>query len=414
MNEESAHDKTLREIGLIRDNPFAVVVRRVLQQEKNERLPMQTVSAIQNDHANLFSVTQYNILAAYIGYNYMPWFLHGVKDEAMRKKIDQYFSDFNKTHKKQVCGKSKLCGGGAGNTCNCEWTDIFELVGLAGFLKDENGVDVFPSLEQESKNFIWQERKEKIIKTLKTLGSDILSLVEFDPGKDDVNLNYFKENLPDYAIEFHLRKGKQDGNAVLYKKDTFSLVDKLNVDYSDYNEQNKSDRSALFVLLKHLKSGNLIVVISTHLMRDPENEALTPIRVHQAQEMNAALNTWLSKHNVTDACTGIVLAGDLNAIPSSIVLKNLESYGFQSTLSNCSLAKNADGKQKYCTSKTAGRSVWIDYIFYKNLTVANAFDCEMQSILYNDPFNIRNSEIPSDHTPIKVKFAFSKQCANSA
>lgn len=359
---------------------------------------------------NTFSVTQFNILAANIGFNFMPWFLHGVTSAQTRDELERKFNAYyNRSGSIQdkLSKTSEVCA----LKGKCEWTDVLEIVGALGYVQ-QDGVDVFPKLEAEEEFFKWENRKPKLVNMLRKMDSDIYSLVEFDPGSDRQHLEYFERKFAQqYEIHFHARKGKQDGNALFVRRSAFEVVDKFNLDYSNYGDR-RSDRSALFLYLRHRASGRDLIVIATHLMRNPEDTRLDAVREHQVTEMNEALAAWLNKHNVASADTGVVIAGDFNATPDSSVIELVKTFGFKSTLAKCH-----DILDEYCTSKTAGRSVWIDYIFYKNLQlrslVTDTSTCETVAIRCDAKYNIPNDEMPSDHIPIKSTFSFKDDYSDS-
>eukprot|EP00913_Durusdinium_trenchii_P029934 g28051.t1 len=86
------------------------------------------------------------------------------------------------------------------------------------------------------------------------------------------------------------------------------------IDGNDDKGREKRDRSCLMVLLRWKTAGNNVqplVVVSTHLAKDPYNKAQTAIRVRQVTQIMATLTSFTSKNQARDC--PVILLGDLNA-----------------------------------------------------------------------------------------------------
>lgn len=333
----------------------------------------QKVTHLERDADLNFSVLQYNILANYLGKNTQPWLLYGANvSEEMRSKI------FEKFYEKGPDGKY----------ANAGWPKY-----VVGLLTEEEiaAVDAY-----QSECFDWSKRRDRILNKIQCASADILSLVEMDEWED------FRTALaPEYEGVFRKRprRGSLDGCAVLWRTGKFHLEASHSFDFLDSVKGDKEvkDRSCVFVLLRFAYSRHRVLVISTHLARNPEDPAMTRLRARQTAQLIKHLTEFSNSHDSGEV--PVVLMGDLNAQDFG------EIRGVARTLFKVSrhethpfLWRSSDVPTGV-TSSTETRNVRIDAVMFEpgHLKILEVDVPVIHSV-------IPNKDEPSDHVAVLVKF----------
>lgn len=246
----------------------------------------QTLGCVRRDARCTVSVLQYNILASYLGRNTQPWFLYGADiSNDVRENI------FNRYYERDANGAPKH-----------QWPEYVE-----GILTP----DEIANVELRDRDFRWEDRKEKLAMQIRSFDADVISLVE-----DDQHI-YFSQTLADsWDSVFHKRPrtASLDGCGVFWRRSKFDLVAWEGMDFVDGNDKHgreTRDRSCLIVLLRWRGATQNLVVMSTHLAKDPDNRSQTAIRVRQVSQLVEGLTEFTAIHEASDA--PVILLGDLNA-----------------------------------------------------------------------------------------------------
>eukprot|EP00933_Yihiella_yeosuensis_P084934 TRINITY_DN99681_c0_g1_i1.p1 TRINITY_DN99681_c0_g1~~TRINITY_DN99681_c0_g1_i1.p1 ORF type:complete len:532 (-),score=99.31 TRINITY_DN99681_c0_g1_i1:177-1595(-) len=175
------------------------------------------------------------------------------------------------------------------------------------------------------------------------------------------------------------------------------------VDGSDEKGRLKRDRSCLMVVLKwqgHPESTPPLVVVSTHLAKDPYNAAQTRIRVRQVAQIMASLTEFTREHGATES--PVVLCGDLNA-------RHLgEIRGIARTVWQIKGAPihkflwSATDVNTGPTSITKARQCRIDVVQFLNSHMEVLEVVPVPRLPAGEV--IPNCEHPSDHFPVCARF----------
>ncbi|CAE7538806.1 rlmE [Symbiodinium natans] len=261
----------------------------VQQQAQQLQQMTKVLEGVQKDVRRTVSVMQYNILASYLGKNTQPWFLYGADiDAEERAKI---FACFNE---RRPDGTPKHA-----------WPDY-----VTGILSAEEIAEV----ERYDAFFRWDFRRQKLLEQIGIMDPDVLSLVELDDHE------FFADCLSDEwdsVFRKRPRASSADGCGIFWRKSKFEKLASEGFDMVDGNDdkgREKRDRSCVMVLLKWRVANQHIlplVVVSTHLAKDPYNKAQTAIRVRQVTQIMASLTEFTAKHQARHC--PVVLLGDLNA-----------------------------------------------------------------------------------------------------
>jgi len=350
----------------------------VHQQAQQLKLMAKALEGVQKDVRRTVSVMQYNILASYLGKNTQPWFLYGadIEPEA-REKVFKLFNQRGTDGKPQN-----------------KWPEY-----VKGILSPQQIEEV----ELQDAFFRWESRREKLVNKIMELDADVLSLVELDDHA------FFAQSLdPEWDSVFRKRPraNSADGCGIFWRRRKFELVASEGFDMIDGNDdkgREKRDRSCLMVLLKWKTAGNNVaplVVVSTHLAKDPYNKAQTAIRVRQVTQIMATLTTFTGKHQARDS--PVILLGDLNA----------RHFGEIRGIARTVWQIKGDPIHKFlwhatdvntgATSVTKARHCRIDVVQYLSSHM-EVLDVMPMPKLKDDEV-IPNAEHPSDHFPVFVTF----------
>ena len=270
------------------------------------------------------------------------------------------------------------------------------------------------------------------MKTILALDSDIVCLTELDCYHD-----FFKHRLGNavgYDSRWHKRprSSSHDGCGIFWRTSKFCFEAEEFIDFVDSVEGTRSpsegqrglrerkDRCALAVLLRSRRSSNRIIVLSTHLARNPEDAKKDTLRVRQLAQLFRMLSMFSHKYNALGE--PVVLAGDMNTthfadlrglMASTAVLHSwwLQQQ-IQKTQDSAGTSPSSDRWDLHpfmwdmeeapspATSVTEARNVRIDTIAYQDSRLA-LVDV---NVVPNLAGPIPDAEHPSDHLPIRAKF----------
>lgn len=363
---------------------FATVVAENAQLRKElaeSRRQLGTLRRLQKRQPFDFRVGQYNILAGYMGNNTEPWFLYGIEmNEEKRKRVFE-------SHGKRLPD---------GKPANPGWENYSR-----GVLTPEEIANV-ELINRE--HFAWEKRKDKLLKVIEDMDSDLLSLVECDYYED-----HFKPALAAMGYESVWKKrprpASKDGCCIAWRPDIFEFIDQHSVEYVDkYDPVAKrtfKDRIALMTLLRITLTGTVIVFVSTHLQRNPEDPTQDMLRARQVGQVVREMAECVAKHNCKDA--PVILTGDLNCtsfgrlrgIANTVSLLNRCTYIHPFTF-------DAGDVPTGVTSVTTARCMRIDALMYQSQRLELMDVDDVPDLTPANP--IPNEEHPSDHVPIVAQF----------
>jgi len=311
----------------------------------------------------------------------------------------------------------------------------------------------FPYCEKWALSWTW--RKHLILKELKSMTADIITLQEV---QKDAFEDWFRPQLAEAGYEgvfqqkkrdpiFHRGKYTAEGCATFYKTSRFQRVGKHVVDYDMLSaselqclpsprgaerglQRASKGNIALAVVLEdqHIKvtsskqargpgGGHLLCAVNTHILADP---GYTDVKLWQAHLLLRALEP-------TVASTPLLLCGDFNSTPESAVYEYLR----QGTLRGdheelrtdpCGLLENlkmghslrmstaydtCNGKEAEYTNYTEDFKGTLDYIFFSSdmLTVLAVSQVDDESQLMQETA-LPSSTRPSDHVSLVATFMY--------
>jgi len=355
-------------------NLESIVQQQAAQLEKMAKV----LESVQKDVRRTVSFMQYNILASYLGKNIQPWFLYGADIEPQEREA--IFARFNERGED---GKPKYA-----------WPDYAK-----GILSQE----AITAVEHYDAFFRWENRRQKLVDQIWENNPDVLSLVELDDHA------FFADSLSDEwdsVFRKRPRANSADGCGIFWRRSKFDKLAEEGfdmIDGSDDKGREKRDRSCLMVLLKWRVGGQLVsplVVVSTHLAKDPYNKAQTAIRVRQVTQIMASLTDFTCKHDARHC--PVVLLGDLNARHFG------EIRGIARTVWQIKgepvhkFLWGATDVNTGATSITKARHCRIDVVQYLSSHM-EVLDVKPVPKLPPEEV-IPNSEHPSDHFPVFVTF----------
>lgn len=342
-----------------------------------------------------------------------------------------------------------------GGTFNAEWlSKQFKVMNwnvLADLYATES---VYPYCEKWALSWTW--RKHLIMKELKSMAADIITLQEVQKDAYD---DWFRPQLVEAGFEgvfqqkkrepiFHRGKYTAEGCATFYKTTRFKRVDKHIVDYDKLaaNELNNlSDRVVaekglqrlskgnigLAVMLEdlHIKTthnsqatgpggGHLITVVNTHILADP---GCPDVKLWQAHLLLRTLE------QLPDRNMPLLVCGDFNSTPESSVYEycrrgSVSPDHEEMQVDPCGILKHlpvghslrlhtayetCNGREAIYTNYTEDFKGTLDYIWFtsETLSVLAISQVDDESQLTQETA-LPSSTRPSDHVSLVSTFMF--------
>lgn len=341
-----------------------------------------------------------------------------------------------------------------GGTFNAEWlSQQFKVMNwnvLADLYATES---IYPYCEKWALSWTW--RKHLILKELKSMAADIITLQEV---QKDAFEEWFRPQLAEAGYEgvyqqkkrepiFHRGKYTAEGCATFYKTTRFKRIDKHVVDYDKLSAKELGSMSsvdaekglqrlskgniALAVVLEdqHIKAkcssqstgptgGNVLCVINTHILADP---GFTDVKLWQAHLLLQALE------QLPDRRMPLLVCGDFNSIPDSAVYEYLrhgtvrrdhedfksdavgilENLNIGHTLRMATAYETCNGREAQYTNYTEDFKGTLDYIWFSSDTISvlaiSQVDDESQ---LQQETALPSSTRPSDHVSLVATFMF--------
>lgn len=334
-----------------------------------------SLSCMQKEGQRTVSVLQYNILASYLGRNTQPWFLYGasITPEARKTLLARFIE-------KDINDRPKYL-----------WPAYAQ-----GILSAEE----ISAVEEQDQYFDWERRKWKLVSEIREADVDIISLVELD------QLDFFASSLKDSwdgVFQKRPRSNSPDGCGVFWRRSKFEMVSWLGVDLvdgSDAQGREYRDRSCVLLLLRFRACRRSLVIVCTHLAKDPDNRAQTAIRVRQVTQIMQSLTAFTKEHEVTDA--PVILCGDLNSRHFGEIRGIARTVWQIKGVPIHPFLWNASDVPTGPTSVTKARQCRIDVVQF--------MPSQLEMIEVKPVPKLTNGEVipncmhPSDHFPVCVRF----------
>merc|ERR1719311_175151 len=339
-----------------------------------------------------------------------------------------------------------------GGTFNAEWlSQQFKVMNwniLADLYCTES---MYPYAEKWTLSWSW--RKHLILKELKSMAADIITLQEV---QRDAFEDWFKPQLAEVGYEaifqqkqreevFHRGRYTSEGCATFFKTTRFQRVEKHVVYYDKISAQmlsgvSNSERAiqrlskgniALALILEdlHIKAsgagqaagpngGAVLCVINTHILADP---GFADVKLWQAQMLLRTLETMPAKN------MPLLICGDFNSTPDSAVYELwrqgsvrqdhdelrvdpvglLQNLSLGHTLRLATAYETCNGREAQYTNYTEDFKGTLDYIWFSSDTLAvlaiSQVDDESQLM---QETALPSSTRPSDHVSLVTTFMF--------
>lgn len=301
----------------------------------------------------------------------------------------------------------------------------------------------------------WDYRRNKLTEQILSYMSDIICLQEVEAKTfEEYWAPLMQKN--GYSGIFHAKtraktmqskdSKKVDGCCVFYKDSEFKVSYKDAADFSgiwmkhkkfqrteDYlNRAMNKDNVAIYMKLQHIKSGESVWVVTTHLHWDPQ---FNDVKTFQVGVLMDHLETLLkeqsnSKQDIKK--TPVILCGDLNSELNSAVYELLSTGRVQAHedihgrdfgyMTQKNFSHGLAMKSSYScigelplTNFTPSFTSVIDYIWFSTqaLRVRGLLGA-VDSMYISQFIGFPNDKFPSDHIPILARFEFVKGAAGSS
>jgi endonuclease/exonuclease/phosphatase family metal-dependent hydrolase len=362
-------------------------------------------------HGETLVVAEYNVLADYLGSNYLPWFwyedgLLTEEERSMGKTL--YYQAMDNQYWKQKDLDQPF-----------DWLDNLDPSSLttdqiAVLEKIATIKDTI--IKYENLHFVWNKpgcRGYKIVKKLLGYDPDLIILAELDM-QHVKTLSEKLGNEYSYACGFddlyqqRPLERSQDGSAIFYRKDKLECVTSNGFHY-EKDGLSSPNRSGLISLFK-TEQGKELIVVATHLMSQENNPRFEQTRILQIDELMRNISQFIRLHSL-DENIQVIVAGDFNSIAYGDAYNTMVNYGYHSSVLNSVVEELDDPNKLYqrdevyphddgkpATTKTLDRYTWIDYIWVKNINYKRK-----NKIPISDPDEVwPDADHPSDHEAIST------------
>jgi len=301
----------------------------------------------------------------------------------------------------------------------------------------------------------WEYRREAVLRELLDLDVDIMGLQEV---QWDHYTDFFEPQLAHWGYKGVFKaKGRErslsererfrtDGCAIFFRSARWELMYREEVEYSDlaksliagkYTASSQPsgfarlysrDNIALWILLRSVETGQLILVVNTHMHWNP---SFSDVKIMQSYLLLKGISSYLEKLKCP-ANMPIVILGDFNSTPDSGVYQFLTAgslpsghaeflghdYGISSSkkinhsLSLYSAYDVTCGEPSF-TNFTADFTGVLDYIFFASplLKVVGVLE-PMRKDMLPGIVGLPHPQYPSDHLPIACEFVLSQNVNN--
>mmetsp|Transcript_47229 Transcript_47229/g.102832 ORF Transcript_47229/g.102832 Transcript_47229/m.102832 type:complete len:701 (+) Transcript_47229:46-2148(+) len=264
--------------------------------------------------------------------------------------------------------------------------------------------EAIAAVESRNAVFSWASRRQRILETVLKHRADILSLVELDDYE-----GFFKGELSakgyDSVYRKRPREVSRDGCGIFWRRSQFKLKAYEGLEFDDGRDAKQrvvKDRTCVIALLQSVQeTGPPLVVISTHLARNPEDSAMTKLRARQLAQLVHALTQFCDAQHVPQS-SPVVLMGDFNAQHFGEI-RGIARAVFQVHGKPAhSFLWNAVDVPSGFTSGTDCRKVRIDIVMYQPTLLQLIDVSTLPDLSLTGP--IPNLEHPSDHLPVRCEF----------
>lgn len=213
----------------------------------------------------------------------------------------------------------------------------------------------------------WQNRRKLVLDELSACKADIIGLQEVEAFEDIQSIL-----LPfEYLGYFKKKPDRNDGLAVFYHHKKLEIVN-----VKEYTFQRKQHHQiALLILFKVKQTGRKVLFVCTHLKA---KEGFEKIRFQQIMDL-----TWNIMWDHNDS---VIICGDLNDVPGSLMHTELKGQGYKSVYPD-------DAMTTYKKRENVEVKRVSDYIWYSG----NIIPFE-----YFVPENLES--YPSDHLLLTAGF----------
>lgn len=208
----------------------------------------------------------------------------------------------------------------------------------------------------------------------------------------DKNIEYLRNNLPEYEFVFNQREKNMagEGVAIAYLRDALVLLSSTffwlssnpYLPGSKYDEQGVCPRVCQSVMLMRKSDRKIMRFYNTHLDIGVENNRIKGIR---------DVLDFVAKEKDLIVKTPIFIMGDFNALPNSETIKMIENYKafllVDTTTDISTTFHNFSGAE---TNKK------IDYIYIDSETALNPYKAECWT-------DNKDGVYLSDHYPVELK-----------
>lgn len=308
----------------------------------------------------------------------------------------------------------------------------------------------------------WEYRKQRILKEVTQSKCDLVCLqeVETQAYEELIGPELSKHNYRGiFYNKGRARRGgssignggsgsdllkKVDGCAIFYKTSKFTMIEKVNVDYSSgllgndhfaktedvFNRFTNKDNIAIISYMEHRDTKNRIFVVNTHLHWDP---AFNDVKTLQVAVLVEELQALAKKHSGNSSSrnnnndflsTPIIICGDFNSQIHSAVYELLSkgksvshpdfhgvdygkytSEGFQQSFKFKSVYDNM-GELPF-TNFTPNFTEVIDYIWYntQSIDVVGMLG-KIEDLYFETLVGFPDQNHPSDHIPLMAELKF--------
>eukprot|EP00092_Neocalanus_flemingeri_P008352 GFUD01009006.1.p1 GENE.GFUD01009006.1~~GFUD01009006.1.p1 ORF type:complete len:302 (+),score=89.01 GFUD01009006.1:133-1038(+) len=253
----------------------------------------------------------------------------------------------------------------------------------------------------------WDHRRQLLVQEILSHKADIVCLEEVDCFEELSSglhpLGYAGIWVPkpvSPCLKFEKNMGP-DGNAIFFSREKFSLIKSYH-HILRLEDGANTNSTVLICEVEHLKSGEVITILVTHL-KAKESPEFIEERKNQSSDICK-----LVKEIKIQKKTNIILAGDFNASMEEPAYQLVRKAGMSSAYESV-----LGAEPEYTTWKVRGqrgsppeseKKRTIDFVFYDSDVIKPAAVLQVPDEAEIGPGRLPNMEFPSDHMLLVVKF----------